>query len=342
MKTFVSINHGFGGAEMQFDRLWADLRASPHGGSDSGDWHYLRIDRASTGWRQMLASLCRLRGGLVVYNMSVLGIGVFPLLLLKALGNRVVLYPHVVVDPEKSRPRLWRLRAWLRRLSLIVADRVVIISDGNWFELERFLTIAKAPVVYNYVTCENDRPFRAGPLNRRVAVIGRLQDSHKRQLSLLREHGGFVKASGIELHFFGSGPDEAMMREQVAVQGLERHCFFRGWLDQEAIYAHDFSFVLNLSRWEGLPLSVMEAIYGDRIVIASDIHGNRELLYGDFLFKNDGELRELLLSMVRDHQIDTELLRAQKHRLFVRCNKARSLAALQRALDFSDSQSRAA
>jgi len=342
MKTFVSINRGFGGAEKQFDRLYADLRDSPHGGTADGSWHYVRIDRASIGWRQMVAALCRLRGGLVVYNMSVLGIGVFPLLLLKALGNRVLLYPHVVVAPAKSRPRLWRLRAWLQRVALRIADKVVMISDGNWFELERFLPAGKAPIVYNYVVCENDRPFQARPLNRRVAVIGRLQDAHKQQLRLLREHGGFVKASGIELHFFGSGPDEAALREQVTVQGLEQHCFFLGWLDEEAIYAHDFSFVLNLSRWEGLPLSVMEALYRDRIVLASDIPGNRELLYGDFLFKNASELRGLLQSLVRDHEIDTELLRAQKHRLFVRCNKAGSLAALQRALDFSDSESHAA
>lgn len=336
MKTFVSINQGFGGAEKQFDRLHADLCASPsHGAS----WGYMRFDRSSMGWWEMVASLCRLRGGVVVYNMSVLGIGVFPLLLLRALGNRVVLYPHVVVDPAKSRPRLWRLRALLRRVSLRVADRVVMISDGNWFELERFLPSTKAPIVYNYVACENDRRFRAGPLNRKVAVIGRLQDVHKQQLSFLRDHGSFVKGSGIEVHFFGTGPDEAAMHEQVAVQGLERHCFFWGWLEEEAIYAHDFSFVLNLSRWEGLPLSVMEALYRDRIVLATDIHGNRELLYGDFLFKHGDELRQLLLSMVRDHQIDAELLRAQKRRLFLRCNKKRSLTALSQALAGTGSES---
>ena len=339
MRMFVSINLGFGGAEKQFDRLYADLCASP---AHRGVWGYIRCDRSSTGWWEMVASLCKIRGGVVVYNMSVLGIGVFPLLLLKALGNHVVLYPHVVVNPAKSRPRLWRLRSLLRRVSLRVADRVVMISDGNWFELEGFLPTTKASIVYNYVACENDRQFRVGPLNRKVAVVGRLQNAHKQQLSFLCDHGRFIKSAGIEVHFFGNGPDEAAMREQVAVQGLERHCFFWGWLEEEAIYAHDFSFVLNLSRWEGLPLSVMEALYRDRIVLATDIHGNRELVYGDFLFKQGGELRQLLLSMVRDHQIDTELLRAQKQRLFLRCSRERSLRALSQALAGYGSEGRPA
>ena len=86
----------------------------------------------------------------------------------------------------------------------------------------------------------------------------------------------------------------------------------------------------------------MEALYRDRIVLATDIHGNRELVYGDFLFKQGGELRQLLLSMVRDHQIDTELLRAQKQRLFLRCSRERSLRALSQALAGYGSEGRPA
>lgn len=326
MNAFVSINRGFGGAEKQFDQLYLDFCKRP---AVMGSWSYVRCDRASLGWWATLCKLLRIRDEVVVYNMSVLGIGVLPMLLLKALGNRIVLYPHVVVPAARSRPRLWRIRTWLQRLSLRLADHVVLISDGNWFELEPFLSAAKATIVYNYVGCENDRLFQSPPLNRKIAVIGRIQDGHKQQLSFLREHGALIKDAGLELHFFGSGPDEPALREEVRIQDLDAYCVLHGWLDEEAIYAHDFSFVLNLSRWEGLPLSVIEALYRDRIALASDINGNRELVYSDFLFKNDGELRQLLLTMVRDHRVDVELLRAQKQRLFKRCNKEQALATLE-------------
>lgn len=329
MKAFVSVNRGFGGAEKQFDQMVKDLRAAEIVGED---WTYQRHDLSSTSYLATLRALCRQRGGTVVYNMSVLGIGVWPLLLLRLLRNRILLFPHVVVSPARSRPKLWRLRAWLQGLSTRLADRIVAISDGNLFTLERFVPREKLSVVYNYVGCENDMPFQAKPLNRDIAIVGRLQDQHKQQLTFLRCHGDLLREKGLVLHLFGSGPDEAAIRATVAEQGLEAHVVLHGWCDEDAIYAHPFSFVLNLSRWEGLPLSILEAIYRDRIVLLSDVDGNRELAYGDFLFKSDEELRELLVRLVVNQDIDYALLRAQKNRLYARCNKRRALHQLRDVL----------
>lgn len=329
MKAFVSINSGFGGAEKQFDQMVQDLRAA---GVVGDNWTYQRHDLSSTSYFAMLRTLWSQRNGTVVYNMSVLGIGVLPLLLLRMLGNRILLFPHVVVSPATSRPKLWRLRVWLQWLSTQLADRIVAISDGNLFTLERFVPREKLAVVYNYVGCENDSPFQPRPLNREIAIVGRLQDQHKQQLTFLRQHGNFLREHGLIVHLFGSGPDEAAIRAQVAAQGLETQVVLHGWCDEAAIYAQPFSFVLNLSRWEGLPLSILEAIYQDRIVLLSDVDGNRELAYGDFLFKSDEELRELLLECVVRGNCNIELLKAQKARIYARCNKHRALDNLRDVL----------
>lgn len=325
MKAFVSVNRGFGGAEKQFDQLVADLRAA---GVVDDIWRFERHDLGQRSLLPTLISLFRLRRGVVVYNMSVLGIGVLPLLFLWLLGNRIVLYPHVVVSPAKSRPRLWLLRAALQRVSTRVAHRVIAISDGNLFTLERFVPREKISVIYNYVTCENDRPFQLGQLNRDIAIIGRLQDQHKQQLTFLRRHGALLKAEDLIIHLFGSGPDEQDIKACVAQQGLQDQVVMHGWCDEAHIYAQPFSFVLNLSRWEGLPLSILEAIYQDRIVLLSDVDGNRELAYGDFVFKSDDELHQLLLQAVVRLDINVELLAAQKRRLYARCNRDRAMRLL--------------
>lgn len=334
MKAFVSVNRGFGGAEKQFDQMVKDLRAA---GVVGADWTYQRHDLSTTSRLTTLRELCRQRCGTVVYNMSVLGIGVWPLLLLRLLGNRILLFPHVVVSPARSRPKMWRLRAWLQGFSTRLADRIIAISDGNLFTLERFVPREKLSVIYNYVGCENDMPFQAKPLNREIAIIGRLQNQHKQQLTFLRRHGDLLRERELVLHLFGSGPDEAAIRATVAEQGLEAHVVLHGWCDEDDIYAHPFSFVLNLSRWEGLPLSILEAIYRDRIVLLSDVDGNRELAYGDFLFKSDEELRELLVRIVVNQDIDYALLQAQKRRLSQRCYRERSLRLLGEALEDLDS-----
>ncbi|OWY37868.1 hypothetical protein CEK28_14545 [Xenophilus sp. AP218F] len=333
MNAFVSVNSGFGGAEKQFDQMVKDLREA---GVVGDNWTYQRHDLSSSSRLATFRALCRQRGGTVVYNMSVLGIGIWPLLLLRLLGNRILLFPHVVVSPARSRPKLWRLRAWLQVFSTRLADRIVAISDGNLFTLERFVQREKMSVVYNYVDCENDTPFQTKPLNRNIAIIGRLQDQHKQQLTFLRQHGSLLREKEIVLHLFGSGPDEAAIRATVSEQCLDDHVVLHGWCDEDTIYTHPFSFVLNLSRWEGLPLSILEAIYRDRIVLLSDVDGNRELAYGDFLFKSDEELRELLVRLVVDQDIDYCLLRAQKRRLYSRCNRERSLQLMGRALQDID------
>jgi glycosyltransferase involved in cell wall biosynthesis len=330
MKAFVSINSGFGGAEKQFDQLVHDLRVS---GITGEEWTYQRHDLSLMSRWQLMRALCRLRGGAVVYNMSVLGIGVLPLLVLKLMGNRILLFPHVVVSPARSRPKLWRVRAWLQGFSARLADRVVAISDGNLLTLERFIPREKLVVIYNYVACENNKPFEHRPLNRDIAIVGRLQDQHKQQLTFLRRHGDFLREHELVVHLFGSGPDEAAIRALIAAKGMEAHVVMHGWCDEIAIYAHPFSFVLNLSRWEGLPLSILEAIYRDRIVLLSDVDGNRELAYGDFLFNSDEELRELLMRVVVEQDVDEALLRAQKRRIYRRCHRDRALRLLGNALE---------
>jgi glycosyltransferase involved in cell wall biosynthesis len=220
----------------------------------------------------------------------------------------------------------------LQRLAIHLSERVILISDGNLAEIERFLPRKKAYVVYNYVTTENNRPFSPSPLNSELAIIGRFQDLHKQQFTFLREQGDFVKRNGLIVHFFGTGSDERAMRQYVDSNHLDHNFRFHGWQEEEQIYSESFSFVLNLSRWEGMPLSLLEAIYHDRIVLASDIRGNRELVDRAFLFRNSAELRYLLTSLVRDRHVNMSIVAAQKQRLFARCNKKLALASFERML----------
>lgn len=325
MNAFVSINHGFGGAEKQFDQLFKDMSQA---GQLDESWGYERHDLQQMTRLQSLRRLWRLRGGRVVLNMSVLGIGVWPLLLLRLMGHRVLLYPHVVVSPALSRPRLWRVRRWLQRVSVGLATRVVAISDGNRETMQAFTPAGKIETIYNYVACENDAPVQLKPGLRDVAIIGRLQDQHKQQLSFIRRHGSFLKEHDITLHLFGSGPDEAQIREEVQRQSLQAHVVFHGWLQEQEIFSHPFRFVLNLSRWEGLPLSILESIYHDRIVLLSNIPGNRELTTADYVFSGDDELREVLLRHVILQAPDLDTLNAQKQRLYARCRRAQALTRL--------------
>lgn len=325
MKAFISVNKGFGGAEKLFDQLFRDLRAC---GMIDSEWVYHRYDLSETSIWQVLRSLSRQRRGTVVYNMSVLGIGVLPLLLLKARLNEIILYPHVVVTPATSRPKFWRLRLYLQWLCTYIADHIVAISDGNRLRLEKLTDPSKLKTVYNYVSCENDAIPIIGSLNTDIAVIGRLQDQHKQQLTFLINNRDFLLKHNFIIHLFGTGPDEKKIRNFITENGLHENIIMHGWCEEETIYSYPFGFVLNLSKWEGLPLSILEAIYRDRIVLLSDIDGNRELTSSEFIFKSNDQLRLLLTRAVLNREYSNSSVHSQKLMIFQKYNKMRSLKNL--------------
>jgi GT2 family glycosyltransferase len=89
MITFVSINRGYGGAEKLFDRLYSDFYLNY---IDKSQLRYVRHDSIALFSLKAIRSLMCIRRNTVVLNMSVLGIGILYLIILKLFGNVVILY----------------------------------------------------------------------------------------------------------------------------------------------------------------------------------------------------------------------------------------------------------
>lgn len=110
----------------------------------------------------------------------------------------------------------------------------------------------------------------------RIAWVGRIQESQKRVsdipriASLLREAG-----QNVHVDIVGDGPDHRVLIDAVAAAGLTHDTTFHGWLP-----AHDVwrvlarSDVLLLpSNFEGMSVSVMEALMAGCPVVASRVSG---------------------------------------------------------------------
>jgi len=321
--VFVSINKGYGGAEKYFDNLYSELAQGTYGGQMS----YKRYELENGYWGA-ITLLLSIRNKVVIYNVSVLGIGLFFLTILKLLGNYVIIYPHVVVSHKKLGSKLFLLRNFFRYLSIRISNEIILISDGNFFELESMLQHKKYHFIYNYVDCENKRPINRVAMSRHIAVIGRLQNRHKKQLDLILALGYFIKDSEIIVHFFGTGPDEMLLKQTVQARGLSNNCIFHGWVTEEEIYEHQFSCIVNNSEWEGMALSVLEGIFNDKIVIARNVTGNRELLYNDFLYKTYEELVDILKRLLSKDGINIHLLNSQKSFIYNKCAKKKAILQL--------------
>ena len=112
----------------------------------------------------------------------------------------------------------------------------------------------------------------------RLAFVGRL-DVISKGLDLLPQVLGLPhwRKRKVRLSLFGDGPHERCLRsmaEQLELTEVD----FRGQSnDIEAVWAEHHALVLP-SRFEGMPLVVVEAMLCGRPCIVTDVGGNRELV----------------------------------------------------------------
>jgi len=111
-----------------------------------------------------------------------------------------------------------------------------------------------------------------------LACVGRLDVISKAQDVLLEVLGlPHWRERKIHLSLIGDGPNKRGLHRIVEQLGLTNIEFSGHVNDIEAVWAKHHALVLP-SRFEGMPLAVVEAMLCERACIATDVGGNRELI----------------------------------------------------------------
>lgn len=111
-----------------------------------------------------------------------------------------------------------------------------------------------------------------------VGMCGRLECSQKGQNLLLEAVASskFLRSEVLTL-LVGDGPDEARLKADVKRLGLSEVVRFTGWLDPAPLYPALDALVIA-SRYEGMPLVMLEGLASGVPVVATDRDGMREVL----------------------------------------------------------------
>lgn len=165
--------------------------------------------------------------------------------------------------------------------SYTAAHKVFCVSRGNLDVLRLQLgePLLNAEIVRN--------PFNVSPDNSlawpdetgswRMACVARLFLAAKGQDLLLQTMARSEwRSRPVELNLYGAGVDEPVLRRMAESFHL-KNVHFRGYINDVAgIWEQNHLLVLP-SRYEGLPLALVEAMWCSRPAVVTDVGGNAEL-----------------------------------------------------------------
>lgn len=234
-------------------------------------------------------------------------------------GSRTVFTVHSMYH------RYGPLTKLLSIASAILADYVTFVSHAAWLAYPWFVRKLRGKrccVIQNGV--DVDRILRdlesgchlfplrpeGGSESLRLICVARMVPAKNLEflLRVIRE----VPHSCLTI--VGDGPERSRLERLAAELGVERRVRFTGLIPRQQVYAEMASadvFVTS-SRYEGLPVALLEAMTVGLPVVASDIPPHREVLYGiPGATLLPGELQAWVAAIDRLRQLPRDELRAR-------------------------------
>lgn len=152
------------------------------------------------------------------------------------------------------------------------AERVAILPNG--IDLNKFSPVTSREQLHTL------RDKLDLPVDRQMIImVGRLWEQ-KNPACLVKAYCSIWEQGdpGADLVLVGEGELQPQLQALVNEAGLQAHVHFLGWRTDtpDLLRASDI-FVLP-SRWEGMPLAILEAMGTGLSVVVSDIPGNRHLV----------------------------------------------------------------
>jgi glycosyltransferase involved in cell wall biosynthesis len=143
-----------------------------------------------------------------------------------------------------------------------------------------------------------------------IAAVGRLNLDKRidRAINILKQ----VRHKNTHLLVFGDGELESDLRELVKNLNLTEHIDLLGYVAGVNNYYKLFDIVLFTSDWEGMPLTMWEAMANKVPVLAPDVGGFKEILEENncgIIYKpgNVNDAAEKLISLLEDHLLRIKL-----------------------------------
>ena len=201
---------------------------------------------------------------------------------------------HYYIGPKRRRHYIYQFRN---------LDDVVVLCQDDANRFNKCDKLFMPTVIYNPLTLKQEAPSTG--TSKKFLTIGRFTPMHK-GIDLLIEAFHLFAQKNIDwnLDIVGEGGEEKAFRKQIAQYQLEDRITIHPFTNHiQAYYSEAQIYVLS-SRWEGMPLVLVEAMSHGLPIISSDLPVSQEIM-GDFgmYFKN-GDIEDLARRLEEATHID--------------------------------------
>jgi glycosyltransferase involved in cell wall biosynthesis len=198
------------------------------------------------------------------------------------LKVRIIKTEHGRLEPFKGLGHLkMSLNLYLDRLfSKHLLDGIVFVSkDIQYFFSKSYLKI-KQYVVYNGIEpieVDETKSIEIDNGYFKLGVIGRISEV-KGHMFLLKAMRRLKHLENIRLYVFGEGPLEKECKDYCSNNGLSDRVYFMGFKRNIEDYLSRLDLLVMPSLHEGLPYTLLEAMYLKIPVVASGVGGIKEVI----------------------------------------------------------------
>ncbi|KAA8996987.1 glycosyltransferase family 4 protein [Affinibrenneria salicis] len=240
----------------------------------------LRFMRGKTpGWSWRLAWFMRAGryDSIITISMGRLSVIMVPCLRLLCPRSRLLLSEHVSFHQYP-----WPMK-WLKLLVYLLGDRTILLTQKDLRNIRRWVPADKCLVI------ENVSPFPLQPPRHEAQppvalAVGRLcfQKGFDRLIAAWQQIATRPAAGDWRLHIVGDGPDRAALQRQIDQAGLSDRIMLLPATPNIADHYRRASLLLLTSRYEGLPMVLIEAMSFGLPLVAFDCQtGPAELIEHD-------------------------------------------------------------
>lgn len=172
-------------------------------------------------------------------------------------------------------------------IAALCTDALIVMNKSDYELAKKYLPISnnKIYLLNNGVKlekfkCKGDNYTNNDTI--KIVMVGRLCEQ-KNPLLLLNAFCSLQ--DNYQLYYIGDGPLRTEIEKEILNKKLNERVKILGWVDNVPEVLPSFDIFVLPSRWEGMPLAMLEAMASGLPVISSDIPSNR------FLIENtNGEL----------------------------------------------------